>query len=850
MENMKARMANKLKRAANSRWGNLMKKSAKKPDASLDEWASENPVSLVFHNSQHSLADLLVNCDTLPEVEVNDILQITPVGFDYPPIILQVTEASLDAAKTKAITLSINNLAAAAFGLGFMRQVEVNVKKVKKEAFSLDWIQLSLKDQNVSRCDQWLFSKKAIGLAVFKTQRLQVGGIKTQVSRMNAKGNAVTCGVITAKTKVVFSSKSCTMAWIIEASKEMWEVAEDGLLYFERALEFIKTYFERCLLNATSHHITVAWYARILYPSISPEEALELGLQKLNTGMWYQDVYKPILEVTDLRLWRQAMLVIKREFSFIPAILNWQEDCPNAALKYFERFPMSRYAEEIRFTQSPALKFVFSPEMTSLSKVPTKLSHSHRSNSLETFNLCLDNFSSLVAKGSFTGQRIVALTAGPGVYFTDDRLPKVTKERIMTSGCCVDLISLRRRPLHATPLLVYNWENPLEASQEDELYLAMDRSEKDGGKNYCFPYWLNVHYFYYFTQLEGTVNMQGALHNVYCDRSKLSITYSINTSLKSAPTKSLDSLVDKQFIIADELMQTPSVRSAVRNFCKAYDSRVASFENDRPAHFSGYTTPKLGTITRFGSRMTLFKEGKNLISNDESPDPFSDLISDYGSQHSGRGNSDWHPSSSAASNEQFNPFGLSITRPKVPNLKRRWEHTFPQNREDKQSNDFMYVGSMFYSEGFLKDAEQQWLSFIEPTLLPMTTDAWPRSDQLGESQPYQLFIHAGQEREIFIDQLISARMNRDFQLVTSESEKHGNSRYLSHGLFFHIIIPSETDDYNIEFRTYVRKQPHDPVSALCLVFDANRGGFVLRKSTYKLGVFNDWAAEDSRILGH
>mmetsp|Transcript_6965 Transcript_6965/g.12694 ORF Transcript_6965/g.12694 Transcript_6965/m.12694 type:complete len:851 (-) Transcript_6965:612-3164(-) len=850
MESMKARMAKKLKRAANSRWGNLMKKTTKKSELSQEEWAPENPVSLVFHNSQHSLADLLVNGDTLPEVEVDDILQITPVGMECQPIILQVTEASLDAAKTKAITLSMSSLAAAAFGLSYMRQIEVNVKKTTRDAYSLDWILLTIKDQSITRRDQWLLTKNAVGLAVFKTQRLQVNGIKSQVCRMTSKGQPATCGVITSKTKLVFASKSATVTWLIELSREMWEVADDGLLYIEKALEFIKTYFERCLLDNTSHHITVCWYARALYPHMNADEAQIKGFQKLNIGTAYQDVYKTIVELSDIRLWRQAMLVIKRELFFAPAILNWTEDCPKVAQKYFEQFPLSRYAEDLRLSPSSALKFAFSPELTAISQETCKLSLSHRSNSLEAFNLSLDNFSTLTSKASYTGQRILAVTAGRGVYFSDERLHKVTKERIMTSGCCIDLISLRRRPLHATPLLVYNWDSQLETSQEDDLYLAIERQE--AGKDYSSPYWMTVHYIFYFTQLEGTANIQGALHDVYCDRLKNSITYSVNTSLKPAPVKSSDAMLEKTFIVADELMQTPSVRSAVRNFCKAHDTRVGSFDNERsPVQIPGFYTPKTMDrgIRQHGSRSTLFNSSKQLVPCDDSPDPFSDMISELGSQHSGKVNSDWYPSNSATSNEPFNPFNLTLYRLKQTTLKRRWDHSYPQYRESKlQSNDL--AGAAFYSETFLKDIEQLWLSFIEPTLLPLTTDAWPRSDQLGEGQPYQSFIQTGQDRESIIEELVATRLNKDFQLVTSESEKHGRSRYMSHGLLFHIIIPSESDDYNIEFRTYVRKQPRDPVNAVCLMYDSKKGNFSLKKSSFKLVVFTDWGQKDLQILGH
>jgi hypothetical protein len=847
---MKARMAKKLKRAADSRWGNLMKKTTKKSELSHEEWAAENPVSLVFHSSQHSLADLLVNIETLPEVEVDDILQIMPVGLECQPILLQVTEASLEAAKTKAITLSMSNLAAAAFGLSHVRQIEVNVRKAPKEAYSVDWIQLSIKDQNINRRDQWLFTKNAVGLAVFKTQRLQIGGVKAQVFRILTKGQPMTCGVVTSKTKLVYASKSCAALWLIELSREMWEVADDGFLYIEKAIEFLRTMFERCLLNGTSHYITVAWYARALYPQVSPDDALSAGLQRLSNGTAYQDVYKTVVELSDIRLWRQAMLVIKRELFFAPALLNWQDDLPKAAQRFLEHFPMSKYAEELRLSPSSSLKFTFHPEACSVSQMPSRLAQSHRSNCLEAVNFSLDNFSSFSAKANYTGQRIVAVSAGPGVYFTEASLHKVTKERVMISGCCVNLISLRRRPMHATPLLVYNWESRDEEGHESDLYLVTDNPQSSG-KSFSFPYWLTVHYFYYFTQLEGTAGMQGALHDVNYDRTLINTTCMVHTSLKTPPLKTQDVLLVKPFTAAESTIQGPSVRSAVRAFCKAHDTRVGSCDLDRPLPLSGLNSPKLPDKAMRPNHLRLTLSKDRLHYSEDSPEYFSDLVSEFGSQHSGKVGSDWHPVGASSPLEAFNPFNLSLPRVKLASLKRRWDHVFPhENKARLQGNDLTVAGTGLYSEAFLKQVEELWQSLVELNLFPLTTDSWPRSDQLGEGQPYQLFIQTGQERDSIIDELVAARLKRDFQLVSSESEKHGRSRYLSQGLHFHIIIPSESDDYNIEFRTYVRKQPSDGVTAACLMFDPRTGGFTLKRSTFSLSVFNDWTATDSQILGH
>jgi hypothetical protein len=47
-----------------------------------------------------------------------------------------------------------------------------------------------------------------------------------------------TSGYITDKTKFIFRSRSANMIALFQMSKEMWEFADDGELYFEKAISF------------------------------------------------------------------------------------------------------------------------------------------------------------------------------------------------------------------------------------------------------------------------------------------------------------------------------------------------------------------------------------------------------------------------------------------------------------------------------------------------------------------------------------------------------------------------------------------------------------------------------------
>ena len=53
-----------------------------------------------------------------------------------------------------------------------------------------------------------------------------------------------------------------------------------------------------------------------------------------------------------------------------------------------------------------------------------------------------------------TGNNIVMITAGTGVFKVDSKLAQITKQRMMDNGIGLDLVSLSQPPLHAAPLFV------------------------------------------------------------------------------------------------------------------------------------------------------------------------------------------------------------------------------------------------------------------------------------------------------------------------------------------------------------------------------------------------------------
>jgi hypothetical protein len=75
-----------------------------------------------------------------------------------------------------------------------------------------------------------------------------------------------------------------------------------------------------------------------------------------------------------------------------------------------------------------------------------------------------------------TGNSIVMISAGCGVFKVKPHLSQITKQRMLDSAFGIDFISLSRPPLHAVPLFIVT--TPIA-----------------GGKDfYEMPHWMRVSY--------------------------------------------------------------------------------------------------------------------------------------------------------------------------------------------------------------------------------------------------------------------------------------------------------------------------------------------------------------------
>jgi hypothetical protein len=89
---------------------------------------------------------------------------------------------------------------------------------------------------------------------------------KAQVKELAIKGQSQTSGIITDATKFTFRSRSADITVLVQMSREMWEFADSGELYFERTLNnLMRELFDHWSALSTSHSVKIVFFSRTYY---------------------------------------------------------------------------------------------------------------------------------------------------------------------------------------------------------------------------------------------------------------------------------------------------------------------------------------------------------------------------------------------------------------------------------------------------------------------------------------------------------------------------------------------------------------------------------------------------------
>ncbi|TYZ61536.1 hypothetical protein PybrP1_006860 [[Pythium] brassicae (nom. inval.)] len=388
---------------------------------------------------------------------------------------------------------------------------DVLVRFVPKAHVEVDFVEVSLKDQFMSRRDLWYLKKAVVGAAIYVGKNIRVHGARWQVMDVRAGGDKVASGVISDRTKFAFRSRTSRVMWLVQLTPEMWDMANSGKLYLEIFLRVVQSVLNKWMKHKVSHSLTIIFFARSYYPDLEREldapplptsgvasgaaasssvsgrkrrassgasartsRAHAAGSKRRSAdrertfpyerrdyfpvgvdenGRHFQDFYKVVAFdsiVTDV----QPLLVkLKREMNEFPHACGWQAN-PSQPFYAGPPAPPSPSSAPPSSSSSESEPTGATRESTPRLGVP---SYARDGNLLEAINLVLNIFEKhhIDRHLARSGQSVVLMTAGNGIFSVNKRLAEITEQRMMDHGIGIDLISLATPPLHKCPLFLF-----------------------------------------------------------------------------------------------------------------------------------------------------------------------------------------------------------------------------------------------------------------------------------------------------------------------------------------------------------------------------------------------------------
>jgi hypothetical protein len=495
---------------------------------------SRHLYSLLVHTSTHSTEDIILNKDLFAPIgiEEGDYIQICdPDRTTNGRIILRVPALQITGG-----TLEISLSKTIAESLVLKPFQRVIVEKIDPETVGVDFVELAFRRQFLQRGNMWRFKKSMKGRPVHVGQSISIDGVQAQIQELGCNGTKIVSGIIKDRCNIIFRSRSARIFWLIQISAEMWEYDQNGDLYFEKFLnKFVEPLFDRWKSLNVSHSLTVVFFARTLYldrvdSMFAPELASKGSLRQRKDGIWYQDFYKVVLEnAADIDIVTQ-LKILKKEFWAFPENVGWnipsvngnnsrnlivnlKKDRSNSIKNSDINKKISKSKNNNRNNDDgnnenednsiaqnlsnlgilPSFIETTGTYETYHQSLPTSVpSDAINGNFLEAINTTLNLIDKHFMDRDLlrTGNSIVMITAGTGVYKVDPLLSVITKQRMMDNGIGLDLVSLSQPPLHSVPLF------------------HVDCFELGLNDFYETPHWVNVSYV--DCQNDGSVTVENS----------------------------------------------------------------------------------------------------------------------------------------------------------------------------------------------------------------------------------------------------------------------------------------------------------------------------------------------------
>ncbi|KAL4169152.1 hypothetical protein KRP22_010076 [Phytophthora ramorum] len=392
--------------------------------------SDRDALSLVVHGPEFRNGELLVlNPDLFPDVKLHDLVEILQPERTHPRLVLSVE--SLAPVRGK-LQVSVAKDIAAQFGLEAFRNV--SVRRVQPQDAFVDFVELSFKDQFLSRADVWRLKVTMLGQCVYVGRTVECLGIRSQVDAILASNAQLSCGVIGDATKIVVRSRSSRLFWLVHMSTEMWEFAPDGELYYEKLAAPAAARARRAFpdgFDPTRPPFSDPRRQGFGPGCGAPGSNMADGYGPTIhvdpvTGRYYEDFYKVVVMNFTGPDWSRLLLLLKKEFASYYETHRWR-----------------------------------TPEEFSPAHLPRGVpSRAKDGNILEAINVTLNVLDKhyMDRDLSRTGQGIVMMTAGCSIFNVNSKLAEITEQRMMDNGVGMDMISLSTPPLHVVPLFIY--QNP------------------------------------------------------------------------------------------------------------------------------------------------------------------------------------------------------------------------------------------------------------------------------------------------------------------------------------------------------------------------------------------------------
>lgn len=386
----------------------------------LIEMNRESKFIVMIHSTNHSSEDLILNKEIFfdvvkigdyvrlydPEIESYSKDEELKMRMQSFSMVFQIKENTLQNLTRGRFEISLSKVASELLHLKPLSNNFFRFEKIIADEAYADFVELTFKKQFIQRGNMWRFKNAMIGRAIHIGQSISADGIQAQVQEIGYRGKSAWSGVILPKTNVVFRSRSTRIIWLVQISKEMWDFDSLGDLYFEKFLhKFVEPLMSKWKALSVSHSLTIIFFARSYRHCYS------------ETSNKYEDYFKVVVENLSEFEKISMLKTLKKEFWSFANEIGWKGNSSN-----------------LDSTTYP--------------------SDAYSGNFLEAINSTLNLLDKHYMDRDLqrTGNSIVMISAGYGIFRVTPDTSRITKERMMDGGIGLDFISLSQPPLHTVPL--------------------------------------------------------------------------------------------------------------------------------------------------------------------------------------------------------------------------------------------------------------------------------------------------------------------------------------------------------------------------------------------------------------